>query len=63
MIEESLYQANHLVNFAIPFQDVQKMNLLRESAIIIKSEQDENNFLVTAKVSDHILELLKAYQK
>jgi len=63
MIEESLYQANHLVDFAIPFQDAQKMNLLRESAIILKSDQDENNYLVTAKVSDHILELLKDYQK
>jgi GTP-binding protein HflX len=63
MIEENLYQANHLVDFAIPFQDAQKMNLLRESAIILKSDQDENNYLVTAKVSDHILELLKAYQK
>jgi hypothetical protein len=39
------------------------MNYLRENAIIIANSQDENNYVITAKVSDMVLDKLKAYEK
>ncbi|MGD9604819.1 MAG: GTPase HflX [Bacilli bacterium] len=63
MIENQLFKANQIVNYQIPFNEVQMVNYLHENAIILESSQDEQSFFVKASVSDQVLEKMRPYEK
>lgn len=63
IVEERLFKTYHVVKLVIPYDKVNLINLLKESAIVEKLEAFEDHYYVEAKLSDYLFEKFKEYKK
>jgi len=62
LIEDSLYNDYQSVSLKIPYTNATIINLIKENAIVISLDSDDEFYNIKAKVSDYLYEIVKEYQ-